>query len=131
MGSRLTDGLASLRRDYAAQLDSTMMLMAREWMLWRSGDRDAGVRLRREVHRLYGSGAVFGYRDISKVAERVENLIDRALDGGDLDPASLDDALAHLAEAARPIERSGGRKPRARSPRPRSADRDVLPGSRE
>ncbi len=126
MGSKLTDGLAALRRDYAANLERTMAAIERDWREWREGDRDAGIRLRREVHRLYGSGSTFGYRDITAVAGKVEQLIDKALAGHGMEATNLGAGLEKLAQIARRIERSGGRKPRSRS-----ADRDVVLGSRE
>lgn len=126
MGSRLTDGLAALRRDYAANLESTMASIWRDWHAWREGDRDAGIRLRREVHRLYGSGRTFGYQDITTVAGKVERLADDALAGHGLDASAMSASLDKLGQIARRIERSGGRKPRSRS-----ADRDAVPGSHE
>lgn len=126
MASRLTDGLAALRRDYAARLDSTMIGIARDWNAWREGDRDAGVRLRREVHRLYGSGATFGYRDITVVAGKLERLLDKALASDGFDAGAIGAGLERLGEVARKIERSGGRKPR-----PRPVDRDAVSGSHE
>lgn len=126
MGSRLTDGLAALRRDYAANMDRTMAGIMRDWRAWREGDRDAGIRLRREVHRLYGSGSTFGYRDITAVAGKLEQLVDQALAGRGLDTGAIGSGLERLEAVARRIERSGGRKPRSRS-----VDRDAVPGSRE
>lgn len=129
MGSRLTDGLAALRRDYAARLDGTMSAIGREWRAWREGDRDAGIRFRREVHRLYGSGKTFGYRDITTVAGNLEQLADKALAGQGMDASAIATGIEKLAEIARKVEQSGGRKPR--SPRSRSADRYDAPGSSE
>jgi len=126
MASRLTDGLAALRRDYAAKLDGTMAAIGRDWRAWREGDRDAGIRLRREIHRLYGSGATFGYRDITAVAGKLEHLVDQALAGKEPDVAAIGTGLERLSKIALKIELSGGRKPRSRI-----GDRDAVSGSRE
>ncbi|MBL8692309.1 MAG: Hpt domain-containing protein [Rhodospirillaceae bacterium] len=126
MASRLTDGLAALRRDYAAKLDGTMAAIGRDWRAWREGDRDAGIRMRREIHRLYGSGATFGYRDITAVAGKLERLVDQALAGKELDVAAIGTGLERLSKVALKIELSGGRKPRSRT-----TDRDAVSGSRE
>ena len=128
MGSRLTDGLIALRRDYLDQLRPTMELIGHEWAGWCSGDRDAGLRLRREVHRLHGSGATFGFRNISRVAEELERLLDRALVAPELDVEEVDAierGLERLATVAERIDQSGRVKPR--SP---SGDPAASPGSR-
>ncbi|MBI4568617.1 MAG: response regulator [Planctomycetes bacterium] len=106
------DPLAGLRRKYAAALPGRIALVSRLWRTARNAAAwdDAVVdELTREVHRLSGSGATWGFPDVTAHAQHAERLLGSAARSrafSDAERRALDERLALLAAAqAAPRER--------------------------
>lgn len=74
ISGRIDDGMAALRRDYVAKLRITLAGLELDLEAWCAGDAEAGSRLRRAGHRLYGSGATYGFPALTEAAEKVEEM---------------------------------------------------------
>ena len=93
--------LVELRRGYAERLPARAeTLAAAAADLSQRWDPAAATELKRQLHNLAGSGASYGFPDISHAARVAEDACAAALDAG-ASPAlaSLLDALAALAGA--------------------------------
>lgn len=109
MADHSTDRYAALRRTYAAQLGPTMDAIRRDWDRFRAEtDLEAAERIRANVHRLTGSGATFGYPDLSEAARETEDLLEWLADDGALPAKGVDRieaSLRTLMEVADNVER--------------------------
>lgn len=71
--------LNALRAGYLADLPAKLAAIEAAWTAARTGGRDELLALRALAHNLAGSGAVFGYRDLSIAAAAVEAQLDHLL----------------------------------------------------
>jgi chemosensory pili system protein ChpA (sensor histidine kinase/response regulator) len=55
-----------------------------------SGDAEAVGTIRRSAHTLKGSAAMVGFRSLTRLAHRMEDILDRLFDGGQITPETLD-----------------------------------------
>lgn len=126
MGSRLTEGLADLRRTYLERLDPAMEEILQDWARFRAGGEvEAAWRLQRGVHRLAGSGATFGFRSLSDLAASLEERIAYVLGSeAGLDGATIADIELGLERLRTTVSRIDGRRPRSRT-----SGRAASPGS--
>jgi chemotaxis protein histidine kinase CheA len=109
MAEHSIDRFASLRRTYAAQLGPTMEAIRRDWARVRKhSDLEAAERVRATVHRLTGSGATFGFPDLSDAAREAEDLLEWIIADGRLADAGVDRieaSLTTLVQIAIDVER--------------------------
>lgn len=103
--ARLREGLERLRRDYLAHLPGKAAAISADWTRALSGEREAFDRLATEVHHLCGTGATFGFPEVSAVAGEIEALL---IDGPEAARARaaqvgpLVDRLSAIAAAGAP-----------------------------
>lgn len=81
--------LNALREGYLADLPAKLAAIEAAWSAARTGGRAALIEAQALAHTLAGSGAVFGYRDLSSAAAAVEAELDRLLAARHLAPADL------------------------------------------
>jgi HPt (histidine-containing phosphotransfer) domain-containing protein len=87
--------LAALRQGYAERLPSRAAALAMQAAgLARRWDPQQALDLQRELHNLAGSGASYGFPEVSRTARAAEEACGAALNGGAAPP--LDDLLAAL-----------------------------------
>jgi HPt (histidine-containing phosphotransfer) domain-containing protein len=101
--ARVSAGLAALREDYLSQLGPLVESMHQDWWRCRSRrDPAAAARLHQSAHRLYGSGATFGFPELSDVAAELEERLDKAFSEGLAGESAerIDECLKALAVAA-------------------------------
>jgi chemosensory pili system protein ChpA (sensor histidine kinase/response regulator) len=55
-----------------------------------NGDAEAVRTIRRSAHTLKGSAAMVGFRSLTRLAHRMEDILDRLFDGGEITPETLD-----------------------------------------
>jgi diguanylate cyclase (GGDEF)-like protein len=108
----VAEQLRLLREGYAKQLPAKLAQL--EQALRKRQDEDALRALRFLAHGLAGSGATFGYPDVSAVARRLEAMVDGALSTERLFSEAESQAAADLLEA---LYRAA-REPVARVPAP-------------
>jgi multidomain signaling protein FimX len=104
--ARVTAGLAALREDYRSQLGPLVESMHEDWWRCRSRrDPVAAARLHQSAHRLYGSGATFGFPELSDVAAELEEQLDKAFAEGLAGESvqQIEQCLQALADAASDI----------------------------
>jgi chemotaxis protein histidine kinase CheA len=109
MADQSTDRYAALRRTYANQLGRTMDAIRQDWARFRrDADLDAAERVRASIHRLTGSGATFGFSDLSEAARETEGLLEWMASDGSLPGKGVhrvEAALTTLMRVAEGIER--------------------------
>jgi len=73
--------IETLQKEYAQQLPLKIMEMEMLWESIQSGQNSSETlqQLRQKVHRLTGSGATFGFKDLSETARNLEILLDAIL----------------------------------------------------
>jgi HPt (histidine-containing phosphotransfer) domain-containing protein len=101
--ARVAAGLAALRRDYLARLGPLLESMHDDWSRCRAHrDAAAAARLHQSAHRLYGSGATFGFPQLSDAAGELEERLDEAFSDGLAGEAAerIEACLHALKEAA-------------------------------
>lgn len=93
--------LRALQLDYAARLpDKALEISSRFATLRSNWSPDEAMELRRLVHNLAGSGASYGFPEVSVGARKAEHALDAALAAPPTTPAEFDvvgDALSALA----------------------------------
>jgi chemotaxis protein histidine kinase CheA len=108
MADPAIDRFTALRRTYAAQLGPTMAAIRQDWARFRSGaDDDAAERVRASVHRLTGSGATFGYSDLSDAAREASDVLERIVAAEapfEVGVDQIEGLLAKLMQVANDIE---------------------------
>ena len=68
--------LIAMRQNYLSRLPEKIQSIRKIWMTYlESGQADQLALLRTSVHNLAGSGATFGYNQISDVAQKLEMLL--------------------------------------------------------
>lgn len=72
--------LRELHRQYAKELPQWINDIRRLWQTLEAGDDAVRPDLLRLVHRLGGSGATFGFPEITHLARRLEELLDTGPD---------------------------------------------------
>lgn len=76
--------LEALRRAYVEQLPARVQAIEESWSGLRCGQwsMETLSELSRQVHGLAGSGATFGYAEISDKAHRLELVMDEIMESG-------------------------------------------------
>ncbi|MFN8532984.1 MAG: Hpt domain-containing protein [Dehalococcoidia bacterium] len=98
----LQSRLDALRRGYLSELPRRLREIEQARAVVWPGDLGALERLRYHIHKLSGSGAVFGCPEVSAAASAIERRLDEAIALGQItarDFAALDADFAGLARA--------------------------------
>ena len=100
----LSARLRTLRDGYLSDLPAKVEALYAAWQAALKGDNQSADRLRALIHGLSGSGAVFGYREISRRAAAIERELEALLDAKKVsgpDLLSLAPAIEALGETCR------------------------------
>ncbi|MEZ4265102.1 MAG: diguanylate cyclase [Myxococcota bacterium] len=94
--------LAMLRRQYIAELPTRLAAIANELDALVSHEHTSGIpELRRHVHGLSGSGATFGFQELSATCRVMESLLVQSTASGEpLDHVALMSAWGFVQQAA-------------------------------
>lgn len=103
--------LKALCDEYAAQLPEKLKEVGLTWSAFKEkkGDKDLALELIRKTHNLVGSGATFGFTQLSELAAKIETLL-RQFHQSELTLQTVIDkieplfiSLSHSAEASQQI----------------------------
>lgn len=105
----IEERLRELHRQYAKELPHRIAEIRTLWRALQAGDEAVRPELQRLVHQLGGSGATFGFVDITVQARRLEALLN-ANPGGPLPVNDIEATLEALTrqcpESSRPDTQS-------------------------
>ena len=95
--------LQLLQENYAGKLPNRIMEMEKLWenILLKQNTGPLLTKLRREVHSLTGSGATFGFKEISDIARELELLLDMIISEGEATITSRKDKIYQLLDNMR------------------------------
>lgn len=99
----LKDALAKLRADYAAQLPGTVAQMEQLWQGLAAAEIPPAklTELARMAHSMAGSGATFGFPNVSRTARELEMFLDPFAGGEQLPAPAAQERVAQLLAALR------------------------------
>lgn len=95
--------MQALQENYASKLPVRIIQMEKMWenILHRQNTGEFLTKLRREVHSLIGSGATFGFKEISEIASELELLLDMIISEGEETIESRKDKIYELLDNMR------------------------------
>lgn len=97
------DKLATLARDFAAQLPAVRGNVERAWGKLAAWNAAAAETLLGEAHRVAGVAPMFGFKDVGKAADDLEGVLRAALAAGgwrtEMERARVEEALTVLVGA--------------------------------
>jgi HPt (histidine-containing phosphotransfer) domain-containing protein len=85
----LSAALRALRDGYRTELPAKIRALDAAWAAALAGEEQSAEKLRALIHNLSGSGAVFGFVEISRRAAAIERDLDALLDRGATSAAEL------------------------------------------
>lgn len=97
---QIENRLIQLRIQYQEQLPQRLAEIYSLWSALKAGDRTKFLQLVNCVHRLSGSGAAFGFPEITEEAGRLEQLLEASQSGRELTlpVAEIEGAINSLAD---------------------------------
>jgi chemotaxis protein histidine kinase CheA len=106
-GGDLEAKLAVIKRDYVAELPARATSLHSAWILTQSEDwaLPSLRELHRLVHSLAGSGATFGFADLSAHAHALELPLKAVLEDPSVDRSALPDLFEALMAALAAVAR--------------------------
>lgn len=101
MSDSLDQKLQELRREYLSSMPARLEELRDDVAGFRAGHREATDSLKVRLHRLAGSGASYGFLDLSSIAREAERWLARSPAPGEADQlAAMVDRMAKVVEEA-------------------------------
>ncbi len=98
---RLSQQLEAMQLAYAQKLPDKIAAIKADWQQLRLQPAEQTLdELNRKVHGLIGSGATFGFAEVSKAAQALEDGLSVYSHVPHTEPATIDSLLAELESAA-------------------------------